>query len=126
MLEINEVLNQYKPQKYPKQYERICSVCGKTFITNRPNQKRCSFRCMDTEKGNGRFSIFLRDGFRCHYCGASPHKSPDVKLVIDHITPKASGGTDTLDNLITSCQHCNSQKADHLLPEDVVTFLKEK
>ena len=54
-----------------------------------------------------RFEIFKRDRFTCHYCGGKP---PEVVLHIDHITPVAEGGTNTLDNLITSCQECNLGK----------------
>lgn len=57
-----------------------------------------------------RFEVFKRDGFRCAYCGASV-EDPDVILEVDHIHPKAKGGTDDIDNYITSCKTCNRGKA---------------
>lgn len=55
-----------------------------------------------------RFEIFRRDSHTCRYCGATP---PDVPLRIDHVTPVALGGGDTPDNLVTSCEPCNSGKS---------------
>lgn len=54
-----------------------------------------------------RFDVFKRDGFCCHYCGAKP---PAVLLHVDHITPVAAGGDNSMDNLITSCDSCNLGK----------------
>jgi hypothetical protein len=55
-----------------------------------------------------RFEIFRRDNHTCRYCGAS---APDVPLRVDHVTPVALGGTDTPDNLVTSCEPCNGGKS---------------
>lgn len=54
-----------------------------------------------------RFEIFKRDGFMCQYCGKIP---PNVVLEIDHLIAKVDGGTDDLNNLITSCFDCNRGK----------------
>lgn len=54
-----------------------------------------------------RFEVFKRDAFTCQYCGA---KAPDVVLQVDHVHPVASGGTDALINLVTSCAACNGGK----------------
>lgn len=54
-----------------------------------------------------RYEILARDGHRCRYCGAT---APDVKLVIDHVTPTALGGRDEPSNLVTACDPCNSGK----------------
>jgi hypothetical protein len=64
-----------------------------------------------------RFEVFKRDSFTCQYCGAS---APNVVLQVDHIKPVASGGTNDLLNLITSCQPCNSGKSDRELSDDSV------
>lgn len=56
-----------------------------------------------------RFEVFKRDEFTCQYCGGKP---PNVVLVIDHIMPVASGGSNAQTNLITSCDSCNSGKSD--------------
>lgn len=55
-----------------------------------------------------RYEILRRDSHTCRYCGAS---APDAPLRVDHVTPVALGGTDTPDNLVTSCEPCNSGKS---------------
>lgn len=68
-----------------------------------------------------RYEILRRDNHTCRYCGAS---APDVPLRVDHVTPVALGGTDTPDNLVASCEPCNSGKTstnpDAPLVADVV------
>ena len=54
-----------------------------------------------------RWSVLERDNHTCQYCGAS---APDVTLEIDHIIPVASGGNNSLNNLITACKDCNRGK----------------
>jgi hypothetical protein len=55
-----------------------------------------------------RFAILQRDKFRCRYCRDT---DPDVKLTVDHVVPKALGGTDEASNLVTACQPCNAGKS---------------
>jgi hypothetical protein len=55
-----------------------------------------------------RFEVFKRDGFKCQYCGAHPPKSI---LHVDHIVAVANGGRNDMDNLVTSCDHCNLGKS---------------
>ncbi len=59
-----------------------------------------------------RFDVLHRDKFTCRYCGRS---APDVILQVDHIFPKSKGGSNTLENLITSCVDCNIGKKDMIL-----------
>jgi len=59
--------------------------------------------------------IFKRDNFKCQYCGRSQQEG--AVLEIDHIIPKSKGGTDDIDNLITSCRECNRGKGNHSLDE---------
>jgi len=54
-----------------------------------------------------RFEVFKRDNFTCAYCGNTP---PRVILEIDHIEPVSNGGTNNINNLITSCFDCNRGK----------------
>lgn len=61
-----------------------------------------------------RFNVFLRDRFRCQYCGGR-YKAPE--LTFDHVTARAKGGTTTWDNIVAACEPCNSIKDDkHLKP----------
>ena len=59
-----------------------------------------------------RFEIFKRDGFTCQYCNRKP---PDVTLEVDHIDPRAAGGSNAEINLVTACFDCNRGKSDKKL-----------
>lgn len=63
-----------------------------------------------------RFEIFKRDGFQCMYCGGTP---PQIVLQCDHIHPVSLGGNDDPENLITSCEDCNSGKSN--IPLEMVS-----
>lgn len=54
-----------------------------------------------------RFEILRRDNHTCHYCGRRP---PEIELTIDHVVPRALGGTDEAKNLVASCKECNGGK----------------
>jgi len=54
-----------------------------------------------------RKNILRRDSHRCQYCGRG-----DVPLTVDHIIPKARGGTDSWENLVCACVRCNNKKGD--------------
>jgi hypothetical protein len=58
-----------------------------------------------------RRSIFMRDGFRCRECGASP-ENEHVYIEIDHIIPFSRGGNSEEKNLQTLCSKCNGAKSD--------------
>lgn len=60
-----------------------------------------------------RFAVFMRDGFRCVYCGRTIEDG--VKLEVDHVYPKSKGGKDTMENLVTSCWECNHGKGDLII-----------
>jgi len=64
-----------------------------------------------------RYEILRRDSHTCRYCGAS---APDAPLRVDHVTPVALGGTDTPDNLVTSCEPCNNGKSSATVDSAVV------
>ncbi|GHO64529.1 hypothetical protein KSC_034210 [Ktedonobacter sp. SOSP1-52] len=54
---------------------------------------------------------------RCAYCGKS-----NLPLQIDHILPRAKGGTNRLSNLTLACESCNQAKGN----KDLEDFLKKK
>lgn len=62
-----------------------------------------------------RFEILKRDGFRCTYCGAG--RTQGAVLQVDHVKPKAAGGSDDPSNLTTACDDCNAGKAARKLGE---------
>ena len=64
--------------------------------------------------GMKRLRIFVRDHFRCQYCG---QKRGATELTLDHITPRARGGRNAPDNLVTACVACNTRKGSRT-PEE--------
>lgn len=56
-----------------------------------------------------RRNIFKRDRFTCQYCGKQPGSE---ELTIDHVLPRAQGGTSTWENCVLACIECNAKKAD--------------
>ena len=69
---------------------------------------------MDRRPAFTRFNVFLRDAFRCQYCG---HGFPTEILTFDHIIPRSKGGTTVWDNVVTACEPCNLRKG-HRLPRE--------
>lgn len=60
-----------------------------------------------------RKNIFVRDGYKCQYCGHRFHASD---LELEHIIPRCQGGRNTWENLVAACRGCNSRK-DGRTPE---------
>lgn len=58
-----------------------------------------------------RFSVYVRDGYRCRMCGISGRYA---RLEIDHIIPISKGGKSTYDNLQTLCHSCNVKKGNRI------------
>ena len=56
-----------------------------------------------------RLRIFMRDKFRCQYCG---EKKRAGELTLDHILPRSRGGDNSPVNVVTSCMTCNNRKGD--------------
>ena len=54
--------------------------------------------------------IFSRSNGKCVYCGAEA-------IEIDHIVPRAKGGTNSTYNLVASCRACNQMKSNKTLKE---------
>jgi len=57
-------------------------------------------------KGEKRFNIFQRDGFRCVYCESR------YNLQIDHIIPFSKSRDSSEGNLQSVCSSCNKAKGD--------------
>lgn len=54
---------------------------------------------------------------RCAYCGAK-----DVPLQVEHMQPRARGGTNRVSNLTLACESCNTKKGT----QDIRDFLHDK
>ena len=58
----------------------------------------------------------------CEFCGISEIDVGGL-LTIDHFHPRSKGGTETLDNLIYACIHCNQYKHDYWPHDDLAPRL---
>jgi 5-methylcytosine-specific restriction protein A len=55
-----------------------------------------------------RQAVLIRDAWQCQDCGRVCADKREAH--VDHVTPKAQGGQDTLDNLRTLCIRCHGRK----------------
>jgi 5-methylcytosine-specific restriction endonuclease McrA len=77
----------------------------RTYINIRQRRER---------SGMKRLRIYMRDKFRCQYCG---EKKGAVELTLDHIMPRSRGGDNSPVNIVTACIQCNNRKANRT-PEE--------
>jgi 5-methylcytosine-specific restriction endonuclease McrA len=50
-----------------------------------------------------RLRVLKRDDYICQYCG-------DTATQVDHVIPRAKGGTHDMENLLACCAKCNALK----------------
>jgi 5-methylcytosine-specific restriction endonuclease McrA len=55
-----------------------------------------------------RARIYARDNWSCVWCG--PLIDGERRLTLDHVIPRAQGGSNRYWNLITACSTCNSRR----------------
>jgi hypothetical protein len=85
-----------------------------TVAYDKPTEvRRDEADCREVRPGL-RFKVFMRDRFRCVYCGRSP-ATHNIVLHADHKEPVAKGGKTTLDDLCTSCRDCNLAKGSTVI-----------
>lgn len=56
-----------------------------------------------------RENVFARDKGKCQYCGCTV---PRTDMTLEHVTPRAQGGTTRWDNVVIACFDCNQKKRD--------------
>ena len=61
-----------------------------------------------------RDDVFVRDGFRCVYCG---QHFPAEQLTVDHVQPRVRGGDNSAGNVVTACGGCNVLKGHRRVSE---------
>lgn len=61
-----------------------------------------------------RLKVFERDGYKCKYCEKLLTR---FSATLDHIQPVSKGGTNAIDNLVTTCLHCNSRRSNRPVME---------
>lgn len=55
-----------------------------------------------------RTNVFLRDRFKCQYCGE------ETKLTFDHVVPRSKGGDTSWTNIVAACDPCNLRKGSRV------------
>jgi 5-methylcytosine-specific restriction endonuclease McrA len=58
-----------------------------------------------------RRNVYLRDAYRCQYCGREFDES---ELTLDHVVPRERNGKTNWENIVTACVRCNARKANRL------------
>ena len=53
-----------------------------------------------------RYNVWLRDGFKCAYCGSGGVD----QLTFDHVIPRRAGGKTSWENIVAACGPCNLKK----------------
>ena len=75
-----------------------------------------------------RLRTYFRDRFRCRFCGRSvlTGELSILDLTLDHLSPKAIGGNNEEENLVTACRMCNSLKSSMVFPtiEEAAEFIR--
>jgi 5-methylcytosine-specific restriction endonuclease McrA len=61
-----------------------------------------------------RYNVYARDKCRCQYCGTFIGRR---EFTLDHVRPRAQGGTTTWENVVTCCVPCNQQKGQKSLAQ---------
>lgn len=75
-----------------------------TVIVNR----RVLNQGMNWIRPQKRMAIYIRDNFRCCYCGRGLVEG--IQLTLDHLRPYVKGGTHSETNLVTCCRLCNTSR----------------
>src|SRR5207244_2016920 len=59
-------------------------------------------------------------GYRCEYSHA-PEAAFNIRFEVEHIEPRASGGSSDLANYALGCRSCNLYKSDRSVADDALT-----
>lgn len=68
--------------------------------------------------GGNNKNLHIRDRYICQYCNRHKKNLREGEtLTRDHVLPRAKGGRDIWENVVTACSTCNNKKADKTLAE---------
>ena len=122
--------------------DRTCTMCGEVYELSRGinHDSVCSKKCQKEKNRNFKrehkrrrkallknakvtkfsdYEIFIRDGYKCHLCGAKLNprqKVPHPKApTIDHVIPISCGGNHTRRNVKCACFMCNALKGNRTI-----------
>lgn len=106
--------------KVDKASEEIIRLRGQNTTLEVPQVLRLR-RYINAPSRKARWSrraVLARDEYTCIYCGIKAgevQRGRELKrtdMTIDHIVPRAHGGTSTWGNTATACPVCNHRKGD--------------
>lgn len=116
------------PVAPPDLSPRACLWCGVLFTPSRVTQVLCSVACKSRAKrarrrarkyaATGTYTwtevthVWLHIGKVCAYC-----HEPTTQIEPDHVIPLARGGSNSITNILPSCQRCNGDKRELLIHE---------
>lgn len=94
-----------------RQGAKSCVIFGHycpVFIVNEPLTETSGLRSISKEISRTTFlRVVRRDNYTCQECGK--HLTDD-EIEIDHIIPRAAGGSSEESNVRTLCRKCNRKK----------------
>ena len=90
-----------KVLRSPRQEFMVPSVIRLRHYVNVRRRRR--------ETAMKRARIYIRDRYRCQYCG---DRKGAAELTLDHILPRAQGGETSPQNLVAACVKCNQRKGN--------------
>ena len=100
-----------RPCTYPrcKAYATNDGRCDEHQVRHRWNHtKNRHERGYDSKWVKLREKVLIRDEYLCQVCKANGIYTQAKE--VDHIVPKALGGSDSFDNLQAICKHCHREK----------------
>ena len=59
-----------------------------------------------------RFTIYTMQNFKCMYCRKDLSNIDRNKIHLDHLVCQSHGGSNDPDNLVVSCQQCNTSRGN--------------
>lgn len=86
---------------YGWKWVRRCRLCNAAFL---PDHARSS------RKDRNRLRVLDRDGPHCAYCEEDFRDHNYKSFTLDHVIPKARGGSNHWSNLVLACGTCNRNK----------------
>lgn len=90
------------------EYEEYIKTSG-TLVMKKPAViVRKNFSAYRSKRGYSfKQGIYYRDSCVCQYCGTPLAL---MAMTMDHVIPESKGGSNSPENLVSSCMDCNSRK----------------